>query len=84
MKKFLIHFLGGITKEECRNMQSISYRCGAYSTLHDLKSFSDQMDGTPADDWCKLIYNHICGSIHRVMTETQEAGAAAATSSATH
>lgn len=66
MKKFLIHLLGGFTKEECIQHNVNHYNLGCSNTADMFKRFADQMNGTPADEWCKLMYNHITGYLKRL------------------
>lgn len=66
MKKFLIHFLGGLTQEDCAALQQQSYDEGRLISFQGLKLYADSMNGYPADDWCKLMYAHILGCIKRL------------------
>lgn len=68
MRKFIIHALGGLTKEECVQHNIEHYDLGCRNTADMFKRFADQMNGLPADDWCKLMYNHILGYVKRLET----------------
>ena len=70
MKKFLIHFFGGITKEECAVQSQQSYDEGRLMSFTGLKLYAESMNGYNADDWCKLMYAHICCCIKRLEEET--------------
>lgn len=64
MKKFkiwLIHLLGGVTVEESKNSGKGYYRIGMLFTLADLKHYAESLNGKSADEWCKLMYEYICG-----------------------
>lgn len=66
----LIHLLGGHTSQELRESNQKSLDRGYNYACEDFKHFADQMNGMPADDWCKLMYSHICGSIKRLESST--------------
>lgn len=70
MKKFLIHLLGGLTADENLNISLCSRAMGEYTALCNLRHFAEQMNGLPADEWCKLMYNHIVGYGKRLEEET--------------
>ncbi len=69
MRKFIIHCLGGLTKEECVQHNVEHYDLGCRNTADMFNRFADQLNGMPADDWCKMMYNHICGYIKRLENE---------------
>ena len=71
MRSKLIHLLGGITPEECRQRNLHHQDLGYNYACEDFKHFADQMNGMPADDWCKLMYAHICGTITRLENEKE-------------
>ena len=64
IKTYLIHFLGGVTEEENKESNANSNAIGRLQKLYDLKSFVDSMNGTPADEWCKRMYQRIIESIN--------------------
>lgn len=74
MRKFLIHLLGGLTREECVKHNVEHYDLGCQNTAEMFKRFADQMHGMPADDWCKMMYDHITGYIKRLKTTTTVPG----------
>lgn len=61
IKTWLIHLLGGVTVEESKNSSKGHYRIGIFFTLADLKHYADSLNGKPADEWCKKMYEYICG-----------------------
>ena len=80
MKKFLIHLLGGFTKEECAQFNVEHYDLGCRNTVDMLKRFADQMNGMPADDWCKIMYNHVVAygeRLEETVSRTDALGASA-------
>lgn len=60
IKTWLIHLLGGVTVEESKNSGKGHYRIGVFFTLADLKYYADSLNGKPADEWCKQMYEFIC------------------------
>lgn len=69
MRKFLIHLLGGHTHKEMCDEIVRSSTLARLDALYTIQEFADQMNGMPADDWCKMMYNHICGYIKRLENE---------------
>ena len=68
----IIHLLGGFTKEECVQHNVEHYDLGCRNTADMFKRFADQMNGLPADEWCKMMYNHIIGYGKRLANENTE------------
>lgn len=69
IKSFLIHLLGGHTHKEMCDELVRSNTLARLDTLYTIRKFAEQMNGIPADDWCKRMYNHICGCIKRLENE---------------
>lgn len=65
LKNWLIRLLGGDTVEEAKDNARNSYDIGVLTELYRLKIFADRMNGLPADEWCKKMYDHITESIQR-------------------
>lgn len=83
MKKFLIHLLGGYTLSDLCTINDATIDSTKLDTLYTLKSFADQMNGLPADEWCSLMYNQILGTIARLEKETTNSDGVSTPSSAT-
>lgn len=66
VKKWLIHRLGGMTKEESVASDRNAYNMGVLTTLINIKAFADRMNGTAADAWCKRMYGYVTGGIARL------------------
>ena len=71
IKTWLIHKLGGITRTEACNVKRDNLSTGTYVALVSLRIFADNMNGKPADEWCKRMYNHICKQIERMERTTE-------------
>ena len=78
MKKFktyLIHLLGGVTKREARHAQfrqmvelvpDVMHKAlplGSLIAIKHLKSYADSLNGIPADEWCKRMYDAISADV---------------------
>lgn len=72
IKTWLIHLLGGVTVSESQeHYKSICYN-SAYISLTTIKEYADSLNGTPADEWCKLMYKQICRQLDSVTHGTDE------------
>lgn len=71
IKTWLIILLGGVTEEESRESDMNAY-VGAYVALTTIKEYADSLNGTPADEWCKLMYKQICRQLDSVTHGTDE------------
>ena len=69
IKTWLILLLGGVTEEESRESDMNSAYVGAYVAI---KEYADSLNGTPADEWCKLMYKQICRQLDSVTHRTDE------------
>lgn len=63
IKTWLIHQLGGVTIQDNDGIAKSTYHVGKLAALHDAKAFADHIYGTPADEWCKLMYGYILDRI---------------------
>lgn len=72
IKTWLILLLGGVTEEESRESDMNSAYVGAYVALTTIKKYADSLNGTPADEWCKLMYKQICRQLDSVTHGTNE------------
>ena len=71
IKTWLIHQLGGITRTEACNVKRDNLSTGTYVALVSLRIFADNMNGKPAYEWCKRMYDHICKQIERMERTTE-------------
>lgn len=71
IKTWLILLLGGVTEEESRESDMNSAYVGAYVALTTIKEYADSLYGTPADEWCKLMYKQICRQLDSVTHGTE-------------
>lgn len=72
IKTWLIHLLGGMAVSELQESNYNSACIGRYAALRDVKDYADSLNGKPADEWCKLMYEFICGMQERLTHGTDE------------
>lgn len=72
IKTLLIHLLGGVTVAESRKRNNISFLLGKKEVCIDIRDYADYLYGKPADEWCKLMYEFICGLQERLTHGTDE------------
>lgn len=60
IKNYIIHLLGGYTREEAEEIRSTYFEKGAINVASAIKIYLETLNGTPADEWCKLVYNYVC------------------------
>lgn len=61
IKTWFIHLLGGVTESEKRKSNKKKFRLGMNGACIDIRDYADSLYGKPADEWCKLMYEFICG-----------------------
>lgn len=61
IKTWLIHRLGGVTESEKRKSNKKIFRLGMNGACIDIRDYADSLYGKPADEWCKKMYEYICG-----------------------
>lgn len=61
IKTWLIHLLGGVTVAENRKENQEIFYFGMISACIDIRDYADSLYGKPADEWCELMYEFICG-----------------------
>ena len=72
IKTWLIHLLGGVTVSELQERGVDRSFVGAFVALTIVKKYSESLYGTPADEWCKLMYKQICRQLDSVTYGTDE------------
>lgn len=60
IKKYIIHLLGGYTKEGFEDGCFNSFNRGMLNFAKGTKFYLESLDGKPADEWCKLAYEWVC------------------------
>lgn len=60
IKAFIIHWLGGVTEQECKDSSLNSYDRGYINALYRVKLLADSRYGR---DWRGELYQHICDRI---------------------
>ena len=73
IKDYLIHLLGGVTKREAsrarirKNIKLINKTLplGSLVAVRRLKGYADSLNGIPADEWCKRMYDAITADVEK-------------------
>lgn len=75
IKTYLIHLLGGVTKREAFHAHVKStielvadatgktLPLGSFVAVNNLKRYADSLNGIPADEWCKRMYDAISDDV---------------------
>lgn len=71
-KTWLIHLLGGVTVSESIKKSEKIFRLGMKGACIDIRYYADSLYGKPADEWCKQMYDFICGLQERINNGTDE------------
>ena len=72
IKTLLIHLLGGVTVAESRKKGEKLFNFGMKGACIDIRDYAEYLYGKPADEWCKLMYEFICGLQERLTHGTDE------------
>ena len=85
IKTYLIHLLGGVTKREafCAHVNDTlklahdvterTLPLGSLIAARHLKHYADSLNGIPADEWCKRMYDAISSDVERYDKQLDEA-----------
>ena len=85
IKTYLIHLLGGVTKREvfCAHVKKTielvtdvtgkTLPLGSLVAVKHLKKYADSLNGLPADEWCKRMYDAISSDVERYDKQFDEA-----------
>ena len=66
IKSYLIHLLGGVTKQELAGKEASSYLFWHFCMLgriNSIKQKADSLYGTPPEEWCRKVYKFITDEI---------------------
>ena len=72
IKSYLIHLLGGITKQELAGKEASSYLFLHFCMLgriNSIKQKADSLYGTPPEEWCRKVYKYITDEIENITDE---------------
>ena len=72
IKTWLIHLLGGVTLSESQEHYKNICNISSYISLTIIKEYADSLNGKPADEWSKLVYEQICRQLESVTNGTDE------------
>ena len=60
IRKYLIHLLGGVTKEESHEDVIYYSKTARADAIQQFKRKMTSCYGLPADEWCKTVYGYAC------------------------
>ena len=63
IKSYLIHLLGGITKQDRADLSKLNSTRRDLARLHSIKQKADCLYGTPPEEWCRQMYSYITDEI---------------------
>lgn len=66
IKSYLIHLLGGVTKQELAGKEASSYLFWHFCMLgriNSIKQKANSLYGTPPEEWCRKVYKFITDEI---------------------
>lgn len=69
MRDLLIKILGGVPAAEARQSYVNSAEVSAYHTLEKLRTYAKSLNGLPAEEWCRKMYDHINEEIKKYVKE---------------
>ena len=85
IKTYLIHLLGGVTKREafCAHVKKTieivtdvtgkTLPLGSLVAVKHLKKYADSLNGLPADDWCKRMYDALSADVENYENQFDKA-----------
>lgn len=72
IKSYLIHLLGGFTKQELARKEASSYlfwHSRMLIRINRIKQKADSLWGTPPEEWCRQMYKYITDEIENITDE---------------
>lgn len=72
IKSYLIHLLGGITKQELAREKAPSdlfWHFCMLNRINSIKQKADYLYGTPPEEWCRKVYKYITDEIDNITDE---------------
>ena len=69
IKSYLIHLLGGVTKQELAGKEAPSdlfLHFRMLKRINRIKHKADCLYGTPPEEWCRKVYSYITDEIDNI------------------
>lgn len=72
IRKYLIHLLGGVTKEESYEEVVYYSKTARADSILQFKRKMTSCYGQPAEEWCKNVYEFTCEYCERAMKDLEK------------
>ena len=75
IKSYLIHLLGGVTKQELAREKAPSclfWHFCMLNRINSIKHKADSLYGTPPEEWCRKVYKYITDEIDNMENNVHE------------
>ena len=72
IRKYLIHLLGGVTRDELQQDVSYYIKAAIADELRQIKWKMDGCYGQTSEEWCKNIYEYTCKRYEAVFKDFKE------------
>lgn len=59
IKRQLIHWLGGLTKEETKDIVKTTFKASNDIAFRHILNKMEECNGMPAEEWCKTMYEFV-------------------------
>lgn len=75
IKSYLIHLLGGVTKQELAREKATSdlfWHFCMLNRINSIKQKADSLYGTTPEEWCRKVYKYITDEIDNMENNVHE------------
>ena len=72
IQNFFIHLFGGLTYQESKESDDTCWLIGRYTAMLGIREYAKSINGLPADEWCRVMYDHIEAKITAIGNEIKD------------
>ena len=72
IRKYLIHLLGGVTREQCDRRAEYTVKTSWICATESVLLYMKTCYGMPADEWCKSVYEYTCEQYEKMQKDLKE------------
>lgn len=72
IRRYIIHLLGGVDGAELKAIRTYESVMATYLAYGIVKLSMEKVNGLAADDWCKQMYNYVCGEVEKMEAKLYE------------